>query len=101
MGCDCTVPKKSDRDLDIAAKTKYKTRRKTKQKKMFLPSIDPSCLSKYAKVNLKCDLSKLTKNQQEALIKLRQASELMDEIFTYQSTGKSMTYNFILSNLPF
>eukprot|EP01083_Nonionella_stella_P085169 236026_1 len=62
-----------------------------KDPQMALPTINPSSLTKYAKAVLKCDLSKFNKNQQQALLKLREASVLMDEIFVYQCTGKSLS----------
>lgn len=57
---------------------------------MALSTINPASLSKYAKATLKCDLSGLSKNQQQALLKLREATSLMDEIYMYQCTAKSM-----------
>jgi len=60
------------------------------QQTMSLPAINPASLTKYAKAVIKCDLSALSKTQQQALLKLRQAATLMDEIFMVQCTGQSL-----------
>lgn len=57
----------------------------------MLPKIDIKVLDKYAPVDIECDLTSFSSNEQQALCKLRQASILMDEIFLYQNTGKSYT----------
>ena len=95
--CNCTpTPKnsKSQKLLQHSAEqeTKGQITPQRSKEKMSLPSINPTCLTKYAKAVLKCDLSKLTKNQQQALLKLREAASIMDEIYVYQCTGKSFRY---------
>ena len=95
--CNCTpIPKnsKSEKLLRDSAReeTKGQITIRRSEEKMPLPSINPMCLASYTKAVLKCDLSKLTKNQQQALLKLREASNIMDEIFMYQCTGKSFRY---------
>lgn len=95
--CSCTPNPKDSKSQKLLqdsarAETKGQLASERSEAKMPLPSINPTCLTKYAKAVLKCDLSNLTKNQQQALLKLRQASTLMDEIFLLQCTGKSLRY---------
>mmetsp|Transcript_64306 Transcript_64306/g.102395 ORF Transcript_64306/g.102395 Transcript_64306/m.102395 type:complete len:592 (-) Transcript_64306:80-1855(-) len=96
--CDCSPLPKDDKQENLLqqASKSATTRGRTANSnidaaEMALPVINPVSLSKYAKAVIKCDLSHLTKNQQQALLKLRQATQLMDEIFMYQSSGMSMS----------
>ena len=92
--CNCTpLPKDNKKDKllenQLSAETRGKIQSSSSSSKMPLPSINPTCLTKYAKAVLKCDLSHLSKNQQQALLKLREATCIIDEIYVYQCTGKT------------
>jgi len=52
-----------------------------------LPKVDLNVLSKYARVELVVDLNEYSEKERKALLALRDAARIMDEVFLMQSTG--------------